>query len=314
MGIKMSAAIDANGNLINIAKAEQGRFIKPLHCETCSAGISFVDGFNRQIGDEIISVDPYFRLQRDNQHSPGCKYNVEGQIKVIARTSEPDIFNQIKNNQFELRLVAVKKAISDLKELAQKEANDKETKSGTGAREKKYIDAEERLTGYINSAMRVLKVRAICEDHTEIQNVLELVFDGTRLAWKDFFFDDSNYFQCYRNITRATIKTPIAIQGTIKDIRNIAGKNGPLAVINLIAPTRKTDSEHILDSAKCSIWTNNPDRFNAYKSGDQIIAFGMWDAKEVKESPNNNAAAKIKVFRNHEVSLWPITKGQICLA
>lgn len=85
MASKMSAAIDSNKRKISISMAESSDYKLPLECEFCEANVSFVNGFTREVGDNIIAVSPYFRLKTGNNHGSECKYNVEGQVKVIVR-------------------------------------------------------------------------------------------------------------------------------------------------------------------------------------------------------------------------------------
>lgn len=311
MASKILSARDAKDNEISITLAEQQRYEKPLRCESCDTEVSFVNGFFRNVGDDRVFVEPYFRLRPDHKHELDCPHNVEGQIEVIARKSNPDVLSAIKGNRFELRLLAVQQAIKQLREL---KANGSSKPGGSlsDAKDKHYLEAEERLNSYINSAARVLKVRAVCIENKEIEDVLQLVFDGVRIPWNEFFFEYDNYFDCYFALKRASVKVPAAILGTIKSIKPVAGKNGPLQVINLVAPTRKTEKPDVLDSAIASIWSTESNAFDAYKPGQAIVAFGMWDFGEIKDSLNKKEGSKIRAFRNHELRLWPVAKAQLC--
>lgn len=311
MASKMPAARDANNNRITISMAEQGQYQKPLTCEFCETSVGFVNAFTRNVGDDIVAIDPYFRLSKGHKHSVTCRYNVQGQITVIAQESEGDIFAALQGNRYELRLLAVKRAVEQLREIANKKRNP-DSEANAGANEKIYVEAEKRLRAYINSAQRVLKVRAACVEHVEIEDVLQLAFDGVRLPWSDFYFEDDEYFRCFSQVTQATIHVPIAINGTVKDISIVKGRTGNFSVINLVRPYRKTDQANVLDAACFSIWSPDPNAFQAYKKGGEILAFGLWESRGVKESANKKADAQIKIFRNHELRLWPVTKSQLC--
>lgn len=312
MASKMSAARDANSRRITISMAEQGQYQKPSKCEFCDASVGFVNAFTRQVGEDIVAVEPFFRLDRGHKHTATCRYNVHGQITVIAKESESDIVAALQGNRYELRLLAVKRAVEQLRELA-KNKKDQDSETATGTTKKIYLKAEKQLGAYINSAQRVLKVRAACEEYSEIEDVLQLVFDGMRLPWSDFYFEDKDYFRCFSQVTQAAVQVPIAINGTVKKNDIAKGRNGQFAVIDLVYPYRKTDRTDVLDTARFSIWSPNLNAFKAYKKGEEILAFGLWESRGIKESTNKKMNSPIKVFRNHTLRLWLVTKSQLCV-
>lgn len=311
MASKMPAARDANNTQVTISMAEQLHY-NNLRCEFCDATIWFVNGFPRQVGDGIVAVEPYFGLNKGQKHGDTCRYNVLSQIRIIARESDSDVIAAIEENRYELRLLAVKKAIEQLQELAKKKRNPDSENSGTT--EKIYIEAEKHLGAYINSAKRVLKVRAACSAHPEIEDVLQLVFDGVRLPWSDFYFEDTDYFRCFSFISKATVQVPIAIKGTVKSSRIIPVDDEQFAVLDLIAPYRETGRTDVMDAASFSIWSPDLDAFKAYKKGKEVLAFGIWKSCGIRERANKKADASIKTFRFHELHLWPVTKSQLCSA
>jgi hypothetical protein len=306
MASKMPAALDANNIRITLSMAEREEYQKPLKCEFCNATVEFVNGYSRIVGDSRVAVDPFFRRGKDYKHSESCQYNVYGQIAVIARQSEGDIFAALQDNRFELRLLAVTRAIEQLRELAMKKQGSC-SKVSSETTEKNYVEAEQRLGAYINSAQRVLKVRNTCEEHSEIEDVLHLVFDGVRLPWRDFYFEDADYFRCFSQVHKATVQVPIAIKGIVKETTVVK----KYAVINLVPPYRPTKQAEIRDAACFSIWSPDLSAFESYEPGGEILVFGIWESRGIKESPNRKNDSPIKVFRNHELCLWPVTKSQI---
>jgi hypothetical protein len=311
MASKMPAAIDSGNNKVTISMAENLDYKKPLECEFCDVLVSFVNGFSREVGDKVVSVTPYFRLKTNRSHGPECKYNLQGQMKVIVRESEGNILTQLESGKFELRLLAVKKAIQELQELVKEK---KKGRSDTEAesKNKEYIKSGKRLGSYINSALRVLEVRSLCENNADIEHLLELVFDGARLPWRDFYFEDTDYFRCYSNLRKATVTVPVVIKGVVKSTSTFKGKGGSFSIINLIGPYRKSDKVDALDAMNISIWSPDLDIFKNYKENDEILAFGIWDAKNVHENENKSQKTAVKTFRNYPLRLWPISKSQLC--
>lgn len=307
----MRVAYDASNKRITIALAENGFFREPIRCEFCDALVSFVNGFMREVGNETVTISPFFRLKKDQKHHDDCFYNVRGQIKIIARESKGDIFVALEDERFELRLLAVKKTVEALRE----HINIKQhtgTKSSQTTTEKKYVLAKKRLGSYINSAQRVLRVRAFCEKHSDIEDVLRLKFDGVFLPWRDFYYEDRDYFRCFQFVCKATVQVPIAIKGIVKSNQVVKGRSGIFAVINLVGPFRQTDQEDVLDAANFSIWSPDLDSFKFYKKGDEVLAFGMWSSLGIKENRCRNPKSTVHLFRNHELCLWPVLKTQLC--
>jgi hypothetical protein len=309
MASKMSAACDASNTPITISMAESEICRKPLKCEFCNASVGFVKGHFRTVGDDSVYVSPFFRLNQGQRHSKTCQYDVHGQITVIARESESDILVAINEQRYELRLLAVKKAFEDLNELDWK-AKSSNAEVVPHTTEKIYIEAETRLGGYINTAQRVLKVRTACEKHSEIEAALHLVFEDKRLRWRDFYFEDDHHFSCFSKVDLNTVQVPVAIKGTVKT--KVVVKN-KYAVINLFPTNRKTDLVDVLDVTCFSIWSTDLNTFKCHEEGSGILAFGIWKSRGVKESDNKNTDSPIKVFRNHELSLWPTIKSQLCV-
>jgi hypothetical protein len=140
MASKMPTAHDVTQQLISIDMAEKAQFTKPLCCVSCEAVVSFVNAYTRQVGEDIIAVEPFFRLNRGQRHSQSCRYNVHGQIAVIARKSDADVMAAIQDNRYELRLLAVSKALVQLQEIA-REKKYPAQRTSTSNINKTYVDA-----------------------------------------------------------------------------------------------------------------------------------------------------------------------------
>jgi hypothetical protein len=312
MASKMPAARDSGGNSITTADAQQGRYTKPLRCTHCDAVVTFVDAHIRQVGEDPVTVEAFFRLNPKQRHAAHCTYNVAGQITTIVRESDASIeglFKVLEGNRFKMRLLAVKKSISELAQLTRdKQVTSEDTP--LGHTDRLHTPAEKTLGAYINSAMRVLKVRAALEEHTEIEHTLQLVFDGTRLPWNDFYFEYEDYFRCHHAVTAATHPYPMAVLGTVKNIRRVK----TYSVMNLVCPTRKAERPDVLDSANLSIWSPDPNFFSKFQETQKqtLLVFGLWQAQATAMSDNHKQGSKIKQFRNFKLSLWPSVRSQLC--
>ena len=308
MASKMPAARDLHGQMISIAQAEACQYQKPLHCLYCDAEVVLVHGHARQVGETTVKVQSFFRLNVGHEHAPECRFNTVGQIEIIARASDGNLIAALENNRYELRLLSLRNVLDELRKLSPHQINALDDVGGS-PKEKIYVAAETKLGAYINSAKRVLQVRAACESHVEIEKALTLVFDGVRVPWRDFYFDDMDYFRCYQQHRMATVEIPLAIQGIVLSI--VPVKNS-YSVMNLVKPFRESNSSNARDVVQVSIWSKDPNAFADYQEGQAVVAFGMWTSFPPVEKLNSRADATIKKFINHDLRLWPILRSQVC--
>lgn len=315
MAAKMQTAIDANGRTITVKDCENGEPATPLKCEHCSAPIHFVKGHTRQLGDEPSVVPPFFRLNAKQQHQAHCPFDVVGQVTTIVRESDPSIdglFRKISARGFEMRLLAVKASFDAVTQLARVSTPQGQAPAGT-APDRQFIAAEKTLGAYINSAMRVLKVRAALEHDAEIEDALHLVFDNMRIPWDEFYFERQDYFAMHHRVSKATHAYPMAALGEIKTIKQVTTPKGTFSVLDLKSLTRPTEDPQIRDSVQISIWSNDLKCFSKYEKDQQILAFGLWKTQPSALSAAKEKAGPVRQFRNHKLSLWPVTRSQLHL-
>lgn len=313
MAAKMKFALDAMNRRISLSMAEEKQYKAPLTCEFCEALVSFVNGYPRTLGDDIIFVESYFRLKnRDSNHGTDCRYNVEKQIKtIVSRESDGNVLSSLKDGVYELRLLAVKQALTQIKSLPENDEPKGENSKPT--EEKKYVSAKQKLSSYINTAKQVLQVRAYCEDNSDLEKILKLKFDDLKLPWKDFYYDIEEYFRCFTYVSKLTVTIPIAISGIVKTNKIVKGRKGNLRVINLKVAYRKTEEDGVVDAAGFSIWSSDTTMLSSFEEGQNILAFGLWDVRGIKESESKKSGQDSVTFRNHEMRLWPVSKNQVCL-
>jgi len=105
-------------------------------------------------------------------------------------------------------------------------------------------------------------LRALCDSDDEIAAHLELVFEGsTVVPWSQFYFETECHLDAYRNLARNTVQHPIALHGTVKSKRPVAGKNGPTNVLNLAKPkyVADTDNPEMGIGVEASVWCEEAD-------------------------------------------------------
>jgi hypothetical protein len=180
---------------------------------------------------------------------------------------------------------------------------------------KAYERSRGKLPAYINSAKRVLQLRALCDADDEIAAYLELVFEGNVIVpWSQFYYETERHLDAYLNLRRNTVQHPIALHGTVKSKREVTGKNGPTNVLNLAKPKYVPDSGNpgMGVGVEASVWCEDGEWLAGLNDGDEVVVLGMWKVKAGELSNSSKPDQyKYKSFMTHKLSLWPVLVAQI---
>ena len=188
MGIKMKVAIDSAGVEWEAEHYAKGKGKEPLHCAYCPVEVAHQIAHVRERDDKPILVPAYFRLRPNGRHEEGCRHAVSGTIRTIANESK-DLIESIRSGHYRLRLVMVRDAL--------RKTGKKTPRTGSepgGRSDKTYQRSPSMLPAYINSARRVLKLRALCDADDEMEAHLQLIFEGnTIVPWSQFYFETERH-------------------------------------------------------------------------------------------------------------------------
>lgn len=304
----MGVATDSAGAEWHADTYTKGKGREPLKCKYCSAHVTHHSAHVREYEDKSILVPAYFRLLPNGRHAYGCRHAVEQEIKTIAKESE-DIFESVRDGQYRLRLMMIKEALDGAGSKPKSNSN----KGQLGKVSKVYEHSRNKLPAYINSAKRVLQLRALCDGNDEIAEHLELVFEGnTVVPWPQFYFETEHHLDAYHAILHNTVQHPIAIHGTVKSKKPVDGKYGPTNVLNLIKPrylTNPDDPDNGI-GIEVSIWAKNADWFNGLEENTEVVILGLWKAKPGISSPAQKVG-KFKTFTTHKLNTTLMLMAQI---
>lgn len=309
MGIRMGMARDSAGAEWTADRYSKGKGMEPLRCFHCPVQVTHQSAHTRERDDKPVLVPAYFRLLPGGQHADGCKHAVAGELHIIASESR-DIFESTRDGRYRLRLVMIRDS------LAQSGKRSPEAGSKPGGHTSvTYERSRGKLPAYINSAKRVLKLRALCDNDDEIASHLELVFESnTIVPWSQFYFETERHLDAYRNAVHNTVEHPVALHGTVKSKRVVAGKNGPVNVVNLAKSRYVAAPDHsdMGVGVEVSIWCEHADWLADVNEDDDIIVLGMWKAK-AGEPSNSRTPDKYryKSFTTHKLAIRPVLAAQI---
>ena len=208
-----------NGQDIKIDEYDTIKMHGKLTCYYCNAGVTFVNSYERNLGERKILVPKFFRLQRGEEHGEGCKYTVDGAISNIhAACADKELMSK-KDNKYVVRLMLISQ------DTAQQESKNLADKTGRGKRRHNYILSGKK-TAYLSTMNQIMKLRALLEDNSDLENKINLQYytekgDPYLVPWKNFYFDSENendFNRLLRYLTNKRVYHPICVVGYIKSI------------------------------------------------------------------------------------------------
>lgn len=305
MGIKMDHAFDQNGVRWEAETYVKGTGAEPLRCK-CGTHVAHNPPYTKEMYDKPVFVQGYFRLLPKGAHASSCRFGVDEEIKEIAKTSE-DLIESIQHNRYRMRLVMIKEALE--KGFVPPPGDD-------GARAKAgrtYTHNPGLLPAYINSAKRALKLRALCDNDHDIEQYLELVFEGNvKVSWSQFYFEPNRHMEAFDAISKNTVSHPIAIQGAVSSIRTAINGNKAQNVINLQMNKFRADSDDPANGVglEVSIWARESAWLKGIQKDDEIVVLGMWN-HSIKAPEPAPKMGRYKTFTKRRLSLTMILKAQV---
>lgn len=311
MGVKMGWAFDCAGNEWAADSYHKGLGASPLKCKFCPASVTHNPSHSRDLDEKSILVPAYFKLLPGERHSPDCRFAVQEEVTKIVRESK-DLFESIRDGEYRLRLAMIRDALI---EMSSKPLQKKETQKQEQEKDHirtTYVKAQGKLPGYINSAKRVLKLRALCDEDSEIAKHLELVFEGnTVIHWPQFYFEVTRHLEAFNTVIRNTVQHPLALHGYVGSKRIGVGKNGQ-SVLNLQKDRYRQDPENSENGigVEVSVWAKDATWFSEIDKGDEIVVLGLWNAT-AKTSEPAKKTGRYKTFTTNRLSVSLALMAQV---
>ncbi|WP_439890837.1 hypothetical protein ACS7SF_16995 [Ralstonia sp. 25C] len=309
MGIKMAVAWDADGNEWQADDYVKGKGREPLRCKHCATSVTYQSAYSCERHNKSIKVPAYFRLLQNGEHADNCPHAVEQNVKKLVTQSD-GLIESLRNGKYRLRLMMVADALKLPQMPTPVQNGSGKNPSGTV-----YQRKSGSLPAYINSAKKVLLLRAACDDDGSISQYLELVFEGnTVVPWSSFYFETERYMEAFRAVSLQTVKHPIALHGVVKSKRSPVIDGRLTNVLNLHVPKYSADAAdetHGL-SVEASIWADQAEWFDEIEEEAEIVVLGVWKVKSGKRAPAREAGKyRFSDFTTHKLNLTLSLKAQI---
>lgn len=310
MGVKMGEAFDSSGHEWTADLYHKGLGIPPLKCKFCPASVTHNPSHSRDLDEKSVLVPAYFKLLPGERHSSGCTFAVQQEVTAILRESR-DLFESIRDGQYRLRLAMIKDALLGISPKTIQKESEKPGQE-KGRVRTTYVKASGKLPGYINSAKRVLKLRALCDDDAEIAKHLELVFEGNAVIhWPQFYFEATRHIEAFNTIVRNTVQHPIALHGYVDSKRIGVGKNGE-SVLNFQKDKYQQDPQNSENGigVEISLWAKDSTWFSKIDEGDEIVVLGLWSATR-KAPIAAKRPGRYKAFATNKLSVSLVLMAQV---
>ena len=273
------------GSKIPEARVESGRRVTALTYEAspagriycsfvdCNSELSFVRRHNRKYQSKTIEIAPCFRLKQHQVHVVGCKYNIEGQLDLIAKYSESEIFEALGKSKYEFRLHVLLKA---LRVLDEDRIHELARKWGASFDQNKNYANKGALTNYLRTLRQILELRNYCEEDEQLGSLVVLNYHGRKIKWLDFYYDEKNLSSLVETHGVESIEIPLAISGHIYSVKKLKVVKD-CHVVELYSPEIKRDTLGRAWKSTAQIYLNGSKLHGLIKEGKEYIFFGRWE-------------------------------------
>lgn len=192
----------------NYKKSEHGIVLCPDN--RCRCLIQGVSASTRNVGGGQVTVNAFFRLPSDAEkegkgHKPSCRFSVQQTVtRLVARSREIRKFDEnadplldgIPGHKAEFRLHILMELLPHLPFGC---ASDLENSTSAEQRRvgTKYVQSSRLLKAYLRMAKAVLSLLARVQDTPVLEEWINLLYDGQRIPWLDYFYDIQDHGRLY---------------------------------------------------------------------------------------------------------------------
>ncbi|WP_248766249.1 hypothetical protein [Pseudomonas protegens] len=308
MGIKMNLAKDQNGREWDADTYQRGMGAEPLMCTHCGVSVTHNPSYTREMYDKPVLVPGYFRLLPKGAHASHCRFGVDEEVDKIAMESE-GLIESIQRDKYRMRLVMIKEALEGGSPAKDQDSDGSRAKTG-----RTYVRNPSLLPAYINSANRALKLRALCASNQDIEQHLELIFEGNvKVSWDQFYYETERHMEAFHAVSQNVVQHPIALQGNVKSVRRALKGDASKNVLNLQMNAFRVDQDDADNGIglEVSVWSRETAWFNGLEDGDDVVVLGVWKSSITPPSAAPREGGRFKTLTKRRLSLSLILKPQI---
>jgi hypothetical protein len=286
---------------------------KMLKCKHCGTAVCYVPPHARESRGKVHWVKGYFRLLPKCAHEKTCVFDVCDEVEVIARRSL-GLLQALEQGRYSFRLLAFD-VVRDLTAL-QSHATLLQAIDATHQTGPLFShDPRSFLSAYLNTAKRVILLRALCGDDSVLTERLELVFNGTSVSWNDFYYEEERFLAAYRWICQTTVSFPVALVGHVSAIQTIPRKDRSLYVLKFERPsaTPCVRGTNVGELTQVEVWTSRLEWLRTLGEGDKVLVFGHWRPSigVTHTRLHRSGDTAFRKILERRMSIWLYAKTQI---
>ena len=303
MGRKMSQA-RYNGQELKIYEYDSNIIYPNLTCFYCSAKVHHVQVHKRNLGDRVVTINAYFRLNPNQQHMDMCKYTIDGALSnIYAKCADNELMSK-ENNYYQVRLLL------PFDNTDNKEANlnkSPDTGNKSSRTNLNYI-SNGKKTAYLSTMEKILKLRTEVESNSDLGRKLKLKFYSSSkknldIPWEKFYFDATSkrdYIHLW-NYLQTQPQHPVCIDGFVKSFSKI--KSGKYA-LTLEAVKLSKNPEQKDRRVSVSYYFPREEIVSnlEIKVGSRVVVYSKCTSKPIEEwSPKNDTSLLPKKIFYHSI-------------
>ncbi|WP_144404384.1 hypothetical protein [Belnapia sp. F-4-1] len=234
----------------------------------CGIELTHTSAYPKNSGRTVVSA--HFGLRKGQKHRPGCKYDIDATLrKIVAKSHEVrelgtaalvEHVGSREEQAVEFRLHVLLAGMEPGRILNRQDPDPEVAYA--------YRESDRRLTAYMNCVESIVMVADVIGDDAELEEKVQVVFNGEKIPWRDFFFG----FKEHRRLWKAWER----IQGRPVTVEFERRKRETAS-----SPHQASGHYHI--SGEFELEPDNPP-YNVQvqlQVGDKALADAIWDAKQV---------------------------------
>jgi hypothetical protein len=188
---------------------------------------------------------------------------------LIVRESDSEVLESLQNQKYEFRLHILQHSKKELAEVSP----ETEHKSKTPAPQKTYLTMG-GLSSYLRTMNQIMELRSQIEGHEELGELVELDFRGTKIKWKNFYYEnESEYEAAFKYLERLGYSAhPVCFQGQIRKVE-LPSEKFPHHSIRLKSPRAQKDTQGIKNIISVKFVIPNLELVMKLKEGGNIVVY-----------------------------------------
>ncbi|MEH6529903.1 MAG: hypothetical protein V7735_01005 [Photobacterium frigidiphilum] len=239
-GAKISYALDNNGNQISILNYYNFGSPSPIYCggKGCGVLLNHVSEFKREGRNGTQYIPAHYRLAKGIDHVEHCIFKTSGNHSLGVDLSDQDVVSALRRGDDLFRIHIID--TDDQQKIHIKE-DDFVNNPNINAIKKDYR-AKGKKSTYVKTIQSLKEIYDFGLQNPLAQNKIQLMLNGEKRFWNDFFFSVAQYEELKQKIRGEGI-VKAAVVGKVHVVR-LASNSNPFEHIEFHPQKRRFSSDN----------------------------------------------------------------------